>query len=343
MLLARLSYANLKVNQGWIKQNIDEVEHLYSSRFRNQAQERRLRRLNTVYDDAINPERAAKAFATSSPPLKEGDIQKAWIYSSGITHQGSHANVPLSRPFAEPNEDILATLKPPAPASQYLDYTPGVYAGYDPGISVYAPVDGYQPTSIRQGYLSSQSGSWQPQTTLSSNSPTLHQPSHSMYTYLASPVAGSTMQFAGPANANITQAQTSTGQSSVTVHSAKESDTWSHDALPLNSSVSTTASSRSNDQSDLDAAVVPTPQYGFTQTIQQQLPLAPAHVPAITPRPDLSAPTFTAVHGSETTYGAHQGHTGINAVRRHLRNPSLKGEYSVSSVTMDDLDSHFGQ
>lgn len=342
VLLARLSYANLKVNQGWIKQNIDEVEHLYSSRFRSQAQERRSRGPKTLRTtSAVDLADNSRGADWLPPP-----IRRAEVYSSQIDQAGSHRDVPPSRPFAEANEDIVGSLKPSGPDSQYLDFTPALYGGFDPGISVYAPVDGHQPVSMRQGDFPSQSTIWHSHTTLPSNSASLHQPTHSMYTYLASPVAGSAVQFAGPVNSTITEDLPPLGESSAVAPSTNE-HAWSKKGHMPHASLSTIASSHSNDQSDFSGTSLHTPtgtagpQYGFAHSISQQYPLAP--VPNITPRPDVSAPTFTSMHAAKSSYGGRPGHASINPVRGHIRNPSLKGEYSVSSVTMDDLDSHFGQ
>lgn len=333
--MARLSYASLKVNQGWIQQNIDEVEHLYSSRFRTQAEQRR-----PFNGRAAELGRAPKAFL---PPLIENikDIEGPNTYH--MTLPASHMDVPPKRPFADDAEDSADSIPPAPHNNHYLGYTPSLYPSYDQGISVYAAMDLHRPAAVQQNYLHTHTDSWGSGHNTSSTAPSSHQPSHSMYTYLASPVAGSVAQFASASHTANPAAFKSLQASASDSHPPREASIH-HPTIPTPAGLSMQDGSY---QAGLGTPGVQAPmgaaaaQYFSNQNAQQQYPMAPP--PAITPRPDLSAATFGSAQPNKSAHGPRHPHPGMTAARGHLRNPSLRGEYSVSNVTMDDLDSHFGQ
>lgn len=344
--MARLSYANLKVNQGWIKQNIDEVEHLYVSRFKGQAEQRRSRKfapINGIVDTT--------AWATRDilPPLKEEDYSTTAASRSGhLSFPFGPARPPPGRPFAEDTDNVADPVGPgPLANTQYHGYAPGLYTGAHHGISVYAPADQNQPSTLQHGRLHSHSGSWDSnhlQTGVLSSS---HQPTFNMYSYLASPVAGSSAQFVDPSVQGRTTAPSRfpLGTGYTSSGSGFQDDFSSSLHPPLSSSSG--LANNATYQADLGTPGVQAPmgaaaaQYFANRAAQDQYPMAP--VPAITPRPDLSASTFGPVGASQASYTLNNSRFASKPIPGHIRNPSLRGEYSVSNVTMDDLDSHFGQ
>lgn len=346
ILMARLAYANLKVNQGWIKQNIDEVEHLYSSRFRSQAEQRR--------PTSKPPGSRARASRAALPPLQEETNDNS-SYQHLLQAQGAVATqkVPARRPFVdEPSEDPVLPTQPPAYSGHYVGYTPTFYSGYEQPAQI----------SLGPGYDQAQQvGSDNHQSVMTSDhtsskpgppSPLQSQAAHSMYSYLASPVAPYTAQFASPHTADGNPVKSSVGSASITaLHTQQQawkgSDPSAANHPPFARNIVAASGAYPPYQADLGTPGVSAPmgaaaaQYSSAQDALQQYPMAP--VPAITPRPDVFNPTFPNTFTSKPVRHGQQQVARAGPARGHLRNPSLKGEYSVSSVTMDDLDSHFGQ
>jgi hypothetical protein len=157
-----------------------------------------------------------------------------------------------------------------------------------------------------------------------------------MYSYIVSPVPGFTAQFAGPASSPANPIPSWVPSGTNPQYSAMGSNvSISHSSHQPSLSMSSTSAG----QASFDSS--PGQLYGG-RTLQEYA-LVPA--PAITPRPDNSAATFSSVVAHPTSASARQGrHTrNVSIAQGHQRNPSLRGDYSMSTVTMDDLDSHFGQ
>lgn len=359
VLMARLSYANLKVNQGWIQQNIDEVEHLYSSRFRGQAEQRRSRQSATIAGNAggITVGGGKTRGSRALLPSLDEELPSTLPFQQLLSHPqpgtASRDAPPPRRPFADAMEDattIAETAK--APATHYLGYTPTLYSGYDGATGLSYPRQEYSQLPQEGYHHHLQPHAHNPRADASnaptSASPSLHQANHSMYTYLASPVVPNNSQFAASSHGSDGSSKAAVESASVALQAQQAS--WAPidssnavhvtHAHPIAANTYTINAEYRDGITPIGYQTSLGPQYDATQMASRQYPMAP--VPAITPRPDLSAATFTSVVSKPTRNTQHP-HTRADSMRGHLRNPSLRGEYSVSNVTMDDLDSHFGQ
>ncbi|KAK9898010.1 hypothetical protein P389DRAFT_64632 [Cystobasidium minutum MCA 4210] len=360
VLMARLSYANLKVNQGWIKQNIDEVEHLYSSRFSVQAEQRRsLRRAatTTTTRSAIGSGLAGGDSTGNRallPPLDEGSSPSFTVQQllsqPQIGTSANSQNSPPRRPFADDIDDGTLKTETKPLSSHYLGYTPTFYAGYDEATGISYPGQAPPPRHQLQPHIFVETDSTEK--TAGTHVPH-HQANHSMYSYLASPVAPSSGQFASPSQNPNTGASSKAAVQSASAALHAQQHSWSNpgslaqvnlvNSQPIATSTYVLDAEYHRDgQRSSDLQSPAGPHHISTQDTLRQYPIAPA--PAITPRPDLSAPTFTSVvTAAKPSRKIQHPHSRADYARGHQRNPSLRGEYSVSNVTMDDLDSHFGQ
>jgi len=372
VLATRLSYASLKVSRGWVQQNINEVENLYSSRFRHQAEERALKGSRSLKSPRAKPQdrhqqhhSIASQWSLDVQPLTTASANP---YMAGSIGNGGMAVFPSS---SGPDEQPRAYF---ADARNDQDH---IYS--------FVPSEAYADVPRRYSdtiVLSS---------TDAATPPPLQQPSPSMYAYLASPIIGNLQSPAVHSRASFSSAPHQPMASISESASASAPDTDSS-ATPIPLFPDHPIHRAQSAQTEVRGgthAFVPHHQPPSTQTFQstarptvfspqdKNLPpstsfhahvgapslhvrqpsglLVPANF-AATPKTSSTSGfagqatlsggdsfSFPALPGSPAVYGANSSSNGPPH-SQHKRNFSngIRGDYSMSNVTMDDLDSHFG-
>ncbi|CAD6564698.1 MAG: Ubiquitin-conjugating enzyme E2 2 [Cyphobasidiales sp. Tagirdzhanova-0007] len=300
ILATRLSYATLKVSHGWIQQNINEVESLYTNRFRAQAAGRAEQNI------AKKPVKGKQTHSAEDVQSVEANISGAAATATldDLPYQGSQGYYP--GPFAA--RDV--------PAYPYRDQE-------------HLQMHSHPASNVEVGTASDMS------------SPQLLQPSPSMYHYLASPIvdgkSGTNPILSDPPPRRTSISRLAPSLPALTQDTPRlYGDFW-----------------RSSSTHDYSGASVKNSNTQRTILITSDNPLYSA---------DFGTPAGTLHAGSVGKFpssGSLLPPVGITQKmpatskqigsfgsphRQHQANNSqnLRGEYSASNVTMDDLDSHFG-
>ena len=315
ILATRLSYATWKVSHGWIQQNITEVENLYSSRFRAQAEQRAKPRTDILIGKSRRTEQDLNKHGLHHGT--EGISDEGGILPEIIPIQGSDGHYP--GPFATRD----------APAYPYRDQE---------------LVQLTTHTDLKEHPL------------LEALSPPVMQPSPSMYSYLASPVIVSNMAMSPNLNGTPVRVGTS-ARYMPAIPAVSEDSPRSYTDFWKNTSDYDGYSSSSRDSIAHRNGFMAAGHQAYDAMYHIPKPAMPSGsaagyassaelLPPVGIVPKVQASASDGIYAgrrASINNGFLRGSFG-SPLRRHQASNSqnLRGEYSASNVTMDDLDSHFG-
>ena len=307
VLATRLSYASWKVSHGWIQQSLSEVENLYSSRFRQQAAQRSLIKSSTK-----GKHRAGMS------SIHDSDMYAPGAGAMVMADDSHMNNYSTYQPFGQADEQPAELVAPFAEAN--------------------APYSHLDNRQLQPPQL----------ITTSSNplvaglvTPSMACPSPSMYAYIASPLVGGgspSVGFGTPSQ-RTTTGPFANGYSSaghITNTPRQYDDFWKGSIF--NETVDRSGQSRNPASQILNMGdqSTQTGQKLGSPAISNHLRRASLAAAAAVP-PQAAGQAAIAASTQQISGTAFKsGHQRIQS------NASLRGDYSASHITMDDLDSQFG-